>query len=181
MTKHISIGRRLVIPAVIAAVVFTADQLSKAWVLQTWPEPYSGSYTLIPHWLELIYIQNTGVAFGLFTGIPQVFTITSLLIVAGAIWMYLRHAEEHSAWLAVCLGLIIGGAIGNVVDRIRFGYVVDFIKALGDFFPWIFNLADASIVVGVLLMALILGQSGERPATRAKVYAAPHVEADDGS
>lgn len=164
------------VPAIIAAVVLVFDQLAKAWVLRTWPQPYTGDIAIIPNWLELTYIRNTGVAFGMFQGIPQLFTITSIVIVAGAIWFYIRHVPEDRGWLAVSLGLIVGGAIGNVIDRIRFGYVVDFIKTFDGRFA-IFNLADSSIVVGVLLMAVILTmiENQHRPAALP-----PTAEADDG-
>lgn len=164
------------IPAIIAAVVLVADQLTKAWVLQTWPQPYTGEIPIIPGWLDLTYIRNTGVAFGLFQGRPQLFTITSLAIVLGAIFVYLRHVAEDHRWLATSLGLIVGGAIGNVIDRIRFGYVVDFIKTFDGRFP-VFNIADSCIVIGVFLMAIVLSyderreQSSRLPRT---------IEAEDG-
>ena len=137
-------------PAVIAAVVLIADQLSKAWVLRTWPQPYTGEIPIIDRWLELTYIQNTGVAFGLFGGVPQLFTVTSLIIV--------------------------GGAIGNVVDRVRFGYVVDFVKTFDGRFP-VFNVADSCVVVGVGLMAIFFVAVEEHPPAQ---QLAPPVEADDG-
>lgn len=164
------------IPALIAAVVLIADQASKAWILSIWPEPYTGEIPIIANWLELTYIRNTGVAFGLFGGVPQLFTVTSLLISAGAIWFYLRHLPQHHVGLAISLGLIIGGAIGNVIDRVRFGYVVDFVKTFDGRFP-IFNVADSCIVVGVGLMALLLMRED------AQAQAGPimaKVEAEDG-
>lgn len=176
MMKHTVPARRLVTPAVIAAVVFVVDQLTKAWVLRTWPQPYSGDIPIIDRWLELTYVQNTGVAFGLFEGMPQVFTVTSLLIVAAAIWIYLRHVEEHEWWMSISLGLIVGGAIGNVVDRIRFGYVVDFIKTFDGRFA-VFNIADSSIVVGVFLMAIMMTLS-EQDKSASSLHTP--LEADDG-
>jgi len=181
MTHRISDARRLVIPAIIAAVVVVVDQLSKAWVLRTWPQPYSGAIAIIPGWLEFTYIQNTGVAFGLFQGVPQLFTFTSLLIVAGAIWFYLRNAPHGDRWLGVCLGLIVGGALGNVIDRVRLGFVVDFIKTFDGRFA-VFNLADACISVGVVAMALLLmlADRAQREADEAAGYPPPSIEADDG-
>lgn len=164
------------IPALIAAVVLIIDQLSKAWILRIWPEPYTGEIPIIERWLELTYIQNTGVAFGLFQGVPQLFTVTSIIIIGGAIWFYLTQLPAHDRGLALSLGLIVGGAVGNVVDRIRFGYVVDFIKTFDGRFP-IFNVADSCIVVGVCLMALLLMRH-ELPARPAHVT--PSVEGDDG-
>lgn len=164
------------IPALIAAVVLVADQATKAWILSIWPQPYTGEIPIIANWLELTYIRNTGVAFGLFSGVPQLFTVTSLLITAGAIWFYLRHLPENHGGLAISLGLIIGGAIGNVIDRVRFGYVVDFIKTFDGRFP-IFNIADSCIVVGVGLMALLLVQEDAQTQT-GRITA--KVEAEDG-
>lgn len=163
-------------PAVIAAVVLIADQLSKAWVLRTWPQPYTGEIPIIDRWLELTYIQNTGVAFGLFGGVPQLFTVTSLIIVGLAIWFYLKHVDDRHGWLGVSLGLIVGGAIGNVVDRVRFGYVVDFVKTFDGRFP-VFNVADSCVVVGVGLMAIFFVAVEEHPPAQ---QLAPPVEADDG-
>jgi signal peptidase II len=140
-------------PALIAVVVVIFDQFTKALVLRTWPLPQTGEIPIIGQWLTLTYIRNDGVAFGMFQGIPQFFTVTSLLIMAGAIYYYLRHLTEHDRWSALMLGLIIGGAFGNVIDRVRFGYVVDFIKTFGGHFP-VFNVADSSVCVGVALMAI---------------------------
>jgi signal peptidase II len=176
MTQQRFTGRRLMIPAVIAAVVIIADQISKAWILSIWPQPYSGEIPIIQNWLELTYIRNTGVAFGLFSGMPQLFTVTSLLIVAVAIHFYIKHVPEDHGWLALSLGLIVGGALGNVIDRVRFGYVVDFIKTFDGRFP-IFNIADSCIVVGVGVMALFLAQSEDRPQPG---RVAPTIEAEDG-
>lgn len=168
------------ISAVIAAAALITDQLSKAWVLRMWPQPYTGEIALIPGWLELTYIQNTGVAFGLFQGIPQFFTLTSLVIIAGAIWFYLTQLTDDRGGLALCLGLIVGGALGNVTDRIRFGYVVDFVKTFDGRFP-VFNTADMFVVTGVSLMALLLARTkAPHSATSAAPPNGAPVEADDG-
>jgi len=172
--------RRLVIPLVVAALVLVADQWTKAWTLRTWSEPNTGDIPLIPGWLDLTYVQNTGVAFGLFRGFPQVFTITSLVIVAAAVYWYLTQRPQPERWFAPCLGLIVGGALGNVIDRLRFGYVVDFIKTFDGRFP-VFNVADSCVVVGISIVALLLARSD------ATAQAQPHgegtrsVEANDGA
>lgn len=169
-------GRRLVIPAIIAAVVLVLDQLAKAWVLRIWPQPYSGEIPIIDGWLALTYVQNQGIAFGLFQGMPQLFTLTSIMIVIGAVWLFLKHAPDlHEGWLSLCLGLIVGGALGNVTDRIRHGYVVDFIKTFDGRFP-VFNTADIWIVTGVITMAVLLTIVEQAQASQ---HAAP-IEAEDG-
>lgn len=170
---HEHAAKRLRIPLLIALAVLIVDQLTKAWVLRTWPVPNTGDIAIIDGWLDLTYVQNTGVAFGLFGGIPQFFTVTSLVIVCVALHLFLRHRPEPRRWFAVCLGLIIGGALGNVIDRLRFSYVVDFIKTFDGRFP-VFNVADSCVVIGVSIVALLLARSDS---TSQRVAAS---EADDG-
>jgi signal peptidase II len=166
--------RRLRMPALVALIVIALDQISKAIVVRTWPFPQMGEFEIIGQWLAFTYIRNDGVAFGLFQGIPQFFTITSLLIVAGALYYYVRHIHASDRWAPIIIGLIVGGALGNVIDRLRFGYVVDFIKTLNGHFP-IFNLADSAVVIGVFLMAVRMFLEDTTPKRRVV------AEADDGS
>lgn len=173
MTLRRLLGR-LMVPAMIAIVVIALDQLAKALVLRAWPLPQSGEVRLLGEWVTLTYVRNDGIAFGLFQGIPQLFTITSLVIVAGAIYFYLHHLPERDRWLPIMLGLIVGGALGNVIDRLRFGYVVDFIKTLGGHFP-VFNVADSAVVISICLMALHMLLT-DTPHDRRLA-----VETDDGS
>ena len=173
MTLRARLGR-LVVPAIIAAGVIVLDQVTKALVLRAWPLPQTGEVELLGQWLALTYVRNDGIAFGLFQGVPQFFTVTSLLVVAGAIYFYLARPPDHDRWLPIILGLVVGGALGNVIDRVRFGYVVDFIKTLAGRFP-VFNLADSAVVVGVLLMALRMFLD-ETPADRRLT-----AEVEDGS
>ncbi len=168
------IMRRLRVPALVAIIVIILDQISKALVLRTWPFPQTGEFEIIGQWLAFTYIRNDGVAFGLFQGIPQFFTITSLVIVVGAVYYFVRHIHENDRWASVIIGLIVGGALGNVIDRLRFGYVVDFIKTLGGHFP-IFNLADSAVVIGVFLMAIRMFLEDTSPKQRVV------TEADDGN
>lgn len=168
--------RRLTVLFMVAALVVVADQLTKAWTLRTWSAPNTGDIAIIPGWLDLTYVQNTGVAFGLFRGFPQVFTVTSLVIVVAAVYWYLTQRPQPERWFAPCLGLIIGGALGNVLDRLRFGYVVDFIKTFDGRFP-VFNVADACVVVGIGIVALLLSRTDGAP------HAPPVApsEANDGA
>ncbi len=146
---------RLRLPAVVALVVIALDQWTKWLILRQWPLPQTGEITIIPRLLSLFYIRNEGVAFGMFQGVPQLFTVTSLLIVAGLIYFYLTQLPANSRLVAVLVGMIIGGALGNVIDRLRFGYVVDFIKTFDGRF-WIFNVADSAVSVAVISLAIIM-------------------------
>jgi len=134
----------------IAFVVAVLDQLSKWWVLAELADPpriipVTGFFTLVLAW-------NRGISFSLFSGqaSPYVFSAIAGVIVVGlSIWLW--RAENR--WLAGAIGLIIGGAVGNVVDRLRFGAVADFLYFhVGEFYWPAFNLADSAITIGVAIL-----------------------------
>jgi signal peptidase II len=143
-------------------LVIVLDQLSKAWVLGTLP--INGAVSLV--WpLRFTHISNAGVSFGLFQGTTDLMRwgfVAFSLVVAVLLAAWARRQARLLP--AIGLGLIVGGAIGNAIDRARFGSVVDFIdvQQLG-FFPWIFNVADSAITVGVVVL-LLDSMRRERPA-----------------
>jgi lipoprotein signal peptidase len=140
-------------------IVLAADQASKWWILHGLDLPALGQVVLLPV-LKLTMVWNRGVTFGMLNSLGAwghvVLTIVALGVV-GALGVWLRRAE--SAVVAVAIGAIAGGAIGNVIDRLRFGAVVDFIQARiaspwGNLFPWVFNVADSAIVCGVAALII---------------------------
>src|SRR5215467_14637094 len=140
-------------------VVIFLDQLVKQWITQY----FSGgradsSIPLLGNILELIYVQNRGVAFSLLEGRESLYGLI-VLAVAVVVWLYWRLRDSPSVLIKVIFGLIIGGAVGNLIDRLRLGYVVDFvhfqIPAIGFSFA-VFNVADSSISVGVILLIVVL-------------------------
>jgi len=137
------------------------DQCSKFFILQDLV--FGQSIPLIPKVLYLTLIQNTGIAFGLFQNNPGLLTgiITGCVILLLIYSIRLRSAHKLEQWT---FGLILGGALGNLIDRFRFGWVVDFI----DLRVWpVFNIADSGITIGVILLAwkvLFLSQSSHEPA-----------------
>src|SRR5262245_21774049 len=152
-------------PGLVALVVIGLDQISKAQILRALVVDGTLDRPLLGEWLRLTFTKNEGVAFGLFQGIPHFFTITSVLISLGAIYFYRYHLPNDRLWVQLSLGLIVGGAIGNIIDRLRYSFVVDFIHVT--WFPGIFNLADSAITVGVIMLAgylLFVGESAARPA-----------------
>ncbi len=161
--------RRLVRAGVVAAsLVLLADQASKYWVLEVLQLPRLGSVAVLPA-LNLTMVWNRGVTFGLLNGLGgrlgSVLLAAVALAVVVALGVWLRRAERLS--VAVALGVIAGGAVGNVADRLRFGAVVDFIHAHAWGWSWyVFNLADASIVCGVAALVLdgMFDRSAARPA-----------------
>ncbi len=129
-----------------AAALVVLDQLSKALIIGTFAA--GESLPLLPPLLHLTYIQNTGAAFGLLKGQQALFMGLSMAVVGWVLWEMLRRPPRNRlvAW-ALCL--VASGAFGNLIDRVRFGYVVDFI----DLRVWpVFNVADSAISIGVALL-----------------------------
>jgi signal peptidase II len=131
---------------VVAVIAILVDQLTKHWVIQNFP--YEGySIPLIAGVFEFTYKKNTGVAFGWFTGKAELWRWISLVVSLVLIkWGY-SH-PDWNRWEKFGYGLILGGAIGNGIDRFRLGYVVDFLHFSLINFP-IFNVADSCISAGV--------------------------------
>lgn len=138
-----------------ALVVLGVDQLSKWWVLNVIHLPEVGQMVLLPV-LNLTMVWNQGVTFGLLTGFGSwsyLLLAAVALCVVAALVVWLRRAE--SRLVAIALGAIVGGAVSNVIDRLRFGAVVDFIHAhIGNWSWYVFNLADAAIVCGVAALVI---------------------------
>lgn len=149
---------------IIAAAVVALDQWTKHLVLTHLPF-HGAPRPLIPGFLYLSHVHNTGVAFGQFAGAGIILALAALAA-AIAIIAYrarlLREGPIHPL-LAVALALPLGGAIGNGIDRFRFGYVVDFLD-LG-WFP-VFNIADSGITVGAVLLVIYFMLLSPAPASR---------------
>ncbi len=138
-----------------ALAVLAADQASKYWVLHILNLPDLHQIVLLPV-LNLTLVWNRGVTFGLLNGFGSWGTVALTgiaLAVVAALGLWLARA--HSAWMAASIGAIAGGAVGNVLDRLRYGAVVDFIHAhIGGVSWYVFNVADAAIVCGVAALLL---------------------------
>ncbi|MGB3722224.1 MAG: signal peptidase II [Pacificimonas sp.] len=139
----------------IAAIVFIADQLSKWWIISGLKLESLGSVPLLP-FLSFTWVENRGVAMGLFQAEADIgrwlLVILTGAIAAAIIWWI--NSERDSTDLAA-MGIILGGAIGNIVDRVRLGYVADFVHLhWGDWSFYVFNVADAAITIGVGLLLL---------------------------
>ena len=137
--------------AVFAGLIITADQVTKALVRTRlpvegfWsPWPWLTPYARIVHW------YNTGVAFGMFQGMNGVFIVLAILVSLAILYYFPRVPRQDWA-LRLALGMQLAGAVGNLIDRVQFGHVTDFIS-IGNFA--VFNIADASISVGVAILIL---------------------------
>ena len=129
----------------IAGIIVLVDQLTKLLALNN-----LGSVPIIKNVLHLTLVKNTGAVFGMMHGQNTILIWVSLIVV-GFILFYLEDLTESKAGL-IMTALVIGGAVGNLIDRIRVGYVIDFI----DFRVWpVFNVADSAIMIGVIGLVIL--------------------------
>lgn len=136
----------------LALLVVVADQASKAWIAATIPP--GGSVSLVGDYLRLLDSHNDGALFGLFRQNATVFAVASLAVVALIVGLH-AHAGR-SPYMTLTLGLLLGGAVGNLIDRLRLGYVVDFVDGgIGTMRWYTFNVADAAISVAIVLLVLL--------------------------
>ncbi|MFD0846799.1 signal peptidase II [Sphingosinicella xenopeptidilytica] len=139
----------------VAAAIFVVDQLVKLWIIAGVGLQAKGSINLLPI-LSLTWVENRGVSMGLLQadGAKERWILTGVtaLIAAGVAW-WMRKETNRIDILA--LALVLGGALGNIVDRVRFGYVVDFVHVhVGTWSFYVFNVADAAITIGVAILLL---------------------------
>ncbi|MDB5430379.1 MAG: lspA [Caulobacter sp.] len=147
-------SNRALLTFVLAAVVIIADQALKAWLLGPFHLAARGTAPLIGP-LQLTLVQNPGVSFGLFRADAD-WGRWALAAFSGGVALFLGiwALRVTRPLLAVALGLVMGGAVGNLIDRVRWGTVVDFIDIRGLMFPWVFNIADSAITIGVVFLLL---------------------------
>ncbi|MBM3239177.1 signal peptidase II [Candidatus Poribacteria bacterium] len=145
----------------ISPLVFTAfplvliDQISKL-IVQVSVNLYDKPVSVIEGILDIVHYRNDGAAFGILKGMNSVFIVV-IIIAIGFILLYYR-SFRYNLWMKISLGFLLGGALGNLIDRMRVGYVIDFIRLGVNSYWWpAFNLADASVCVGaVMLLAHML-------------------------
>lgn len=162
----------LVIVATTALLVVIIDQLSKLWVVDNLS--VKPSQVLIEGFLRLRYTRNTGAAFGFFQGGTGLLSVAAIAIVVAIIFSATRMGNTNRLTL-LSMGLIVGGALGNLADRLRLGFVVDFIEVYGprieidnSIYTWpVFNAADSAISIGVVLLVatMLFGGTPEPKAT----------------
>jgi signal peptidase II len=147
----------------VAAAVLIVDQPSKAWVVANIVP--GTSIPIVGELVRLIHSRNDGALFGLFGTAAPVLAIASIGVLALIVGYHARSGR--SPLLSVALGLLMGGALGNLIDRIRLGYVVDWVDmGLGSIRFWTFNIGDAAISVAILLLLLLAlwpGLAGAAP------------------
>ncbi len=142
-----------VIPFVaIALGVVALDQVSKLLILNFL---YEDQLVLIPGVLRFTYVENRGMAFGMLSDHRWVFMLLSVVgiaLIGAYMWFYVKDRMGR-----IALSLIVGGGIGNMIDRVAYGFVVDFIDFyLFDFWVWVFNIADSAVCIGAGLFMLYI-------------------------
>jgi signal peptidase II len=165
----------------LAAAVAIVDQLAKAWIVATIAP--GERIQVIGDLVRLVHTRNSGAVFGLFRDNALVFGIASVVVV-GLIVLY--HARSpRSLLLSATLGLLLGGAIGNLTDRFRLGHVVDFVDAgIGTLRFYTFNVADSAISLAILLLIVIAirpSLTEGRPALSRSPVAEARPAAESGS
>jgi signal peptidase II len=155
------VRRRFGISFWLCGLVIAADQISKGLIRATLA-PFE-TRTIVPNLVDFIHVQNRGVAFGILNDSPLDHQVKAVLTTALAglalvgIAFYARHVHHHEKLARIGLSLILGGAIGNLIDRLTVGYVLDYVDVYwGGWHFWAFNVADASISIGAVLVFLDL-------------------------
>ncbi|MDI2090536.1 signal peptidase II [Commensalibacter oyaizuii] len=148
-------SKKWIFGLVMILVVLICDQLSKYWILNIVHLPEKKSIVTFP-FMNFTMVWNTAITFGMLGQLgswgPVIFTVVALVIASGLfIWM----VRSHKIWVTMSLGAIVGGALGNIIDRLRFGAVVDFIHLhVGGWSWYVFNVADSAIVCGVCVLLM---------------------------
>lgn len=135
---------------IISLVILAIDLFTK-YIIQKNMVPYQ-SIPVIDNIFHITYVQNTGAAFSILKGKTLFFTVVSMIVIAIIVLSLIKLPTKYRA-LGIALAMILGGALGNLIDRLRFGYVVDFL----DFRVWpVFNVADCAIVLGVIILGYLI-------------------------
>lgn len=167
-----------IIPFVaIALGVILLDQITKQLILT---HLFEEQLVLIPNVLNFTYVENRGMAFGLLSDHRWVFMLLSVIgiaLVGVYMWFFVKNRLGR-----VALSMIIGGGIGNMIDRVFLGYVVDFIDFCAfDFWVWVFNVADAAVCVGAALFVLDLILDTVRELKKKKAAGSPSAQESDNA
>jgi signal peptidase II len=144
----------------LAAIVLVVDQVAKAWIVANVAP--GQEVDLVGSLLRLIFSRNDGALFGLFGSSATLFGIGSLVVLGLIVWYHAR--APRSLLLSVALGLLLGGALGNLVDRLRLGYVVDFVDmGIGTLRFFTFNIGDSAISLAILLLLFLALRPAPKP------------------
>jgi signal peptidase II len=132
----------------IAVIILVADRLTKKWIAAHFA---LGESRFVTSFFSLSYVHNTGTAFGMLQNNNSMLIVAALIILGGLLYSARGFCERGGAWALLGVGLVLGGAVGNLVDRFTIGHVIDFL----DFHFWpVFNVADSAISIGAFSLAI---------------------------
>jgi len=138
----------------LAAGIVVADQLTKAWVVAT--VAFGSVLPVFGDYVRIWTVHNSGALFGLFGNQAVLFAALSIGVVVLIVWFHGRSMITNGWFATLALGLLLGGAVGNLADRLRLGYVVDFVDmGIGDLRFYTYNVADAAISTSLVLLILM--------------------------
>lgn len=162
-TEHAPWRRPALVLAGTAALLYAADQVTKALVVAN--VEYGARHDVIGDVVQLWHVRNTGAAFSILPGYTWLF-VPITFVALGMVAYFFRAFRDRGLGIHVVLGMILAGTLGNLTDRLRWGYVVDFISVgVGDLRWPTFNVADPSVVIGIgLLVVYLTFVDGRRPA-----------------
>ena len=149
-SKFLLMNKKNILVFSTALLVVILDQLTKFFIKQNFQ--LNQSIPIINKMLHLTYITNAGSAFGLFRGLNWFFIIFSIIVII-AIFYFINQIKNNEKLMRFSVGLLLGGTIGNLIDRILYGAVIDFI----DFRIWpVFNIADSAVTISIILLIFLL-------------------------
>lgn len=160
-----TLARKFLVPVAAAVLLGAVDQATKAWTMRNLP--LFEFREIVPGFFGLVHVRNKGVAFSLLSNLDSrwvhPFLILATVLALGAVLAYIAYLPSRGT-APVGMGLILGGAIGNLIDRARLGYVVDFLDLYWRNHHWpTFNVADVGITVGVVLLMIDMAVSPKEP------------------
>lgn len=140
---------------IVSILIVILDQVTKFFAVKYLKGNLPKS--VIGEFFQLAYVENRGAAFGILQDKKIFFVIISLLVVSILVWMIIKHSGEMDIFTRISMVMLLGGTIGNFIDRIRQGYVVDFLSFnFGDYSFPVFNVADICIVIGTILLMIMI-------------------------
>lgn len=141
---------------VLSAAIVIFDQITKIWAINTLKG--GKTITIIPNFFRFVYVENFGAAFGILQHKRWIFILISVIVILAILLLLLRNYNRLNLFVKISLAMLLGGAIGNFIDRVRLGYVVDFLsfRLFNAYeFP-VFNIADTFIVIGTFLVFILV-------------------------
>ncbi len=141
---------------ILSAAIVILDQITKIWAINNLKN--AGTITIIPNFFRLVYVENFGAAFGILQNKRWIFIVISVTVIIGIVFFLLRHYNKLNIIVKIALAMLLGGAIGNFIDRIRLGYVIDFLsfRLFNAYeFP-VFNVADIFIVISTFAILILV-------------------------